>query len=1501
MVSTQNENAYGELYQLTHPQKRIWYTEKINMGTSLHNIGGAVRIKGKICIDLLEEAVHTFIQKNDGIRLHFVEEKGEVRQYLREYEKTKIDVLDFSTCKDPEEEFNQWVEMQASKIFDLYGKLYYISLFKISDVEYGIFARFHHIISDGWSIYLFLNKICKNYINLQRGEGTGGEVLPSYVDYIFQEQQHLSQPKLERYREYWKQKFSVLPEPFLMKSLKSTRGKRKGWELGPLRSKAVKEFCGFHRYSLNTFLVSIILLYIYKTTGEEDIVIGTPVLNRSGKKEKNIFGMFTSTMPFRLKLEGGYSCTQLLGEINKELKSCYSNQKYPYDLLVQDLELKKKGYDGLFNISVNYYNTKMETELDGMHAEIIEFYNGNQAYPLQVVIKDWSEDGLTLYLDYQTDCYQEDQIEYMIQHLLTLIERILTEPEIKLQNISCLTQEEMQKLLYEYNHTYAEYPKNKTIVQLFEEQVERTPQNIAVEFGEYQLTYTELNHKSNQLARALREKKIGKDDIVGIIAVHSVEVIIGILGVLKAGGAYLPIDPEYPPERMQYLLKDSNAKVLLLHCDLEYSLDFTGEIVFLNDRNIFTKETSNLQRISDTKDLAYIIYTSGSTGNPKGVMVEHQGVVNYIWWARKMYVRGENDVFAMYSSLSFDLTVTSAFTPLISGNKMVVYYDDKTEFILYRIMRENKCSIIKLTPSHLSLLKDRVNKGSSVKCFIVGGEDLKVSLAEEIHQSFDGNIEIYNEYGPTETTVGCMIHRYEPGKDIGVSVPIGVPADNVQIYILDGNLNPVPTESMGEIYISGDGVARGYLNREDLTRERFVKNPFIPDGRMYKTGDLARFVNNGGMEYAGRIDLQVKIRGYRIELGEIEKYLLQYDHIREAVVIDREDENGTKYLCAYMVTTEAIPENEIRKYLSKRLPEYMIPQYYCYLDDIPLTGNGKVSRGLLPKLGRNTGTETEYIEPGNEREEKLLEAIKRVVNIAKISMKDSFYQLGGDSIKAIQVAAKMNDAGFKLKVKDILSYPVIEEMALCIKNEQGGRIDPGECKGYIQPTPISEWFFSQKFKDMNHFNQSVLLDFKKEINVQILEQAFQKVIRNHDSLRINYDMNTGELYYNERHWEMEHTMEEIDLSGLDLPQQKLIMLKKGAELKSCLDIENSLLIKACVFNLGQNGRRLLLTAHHLVVDGVSWRIIIEDIAQFYKQIVNGYDVISPSKTNSIQDWGNVLKVPGKNVVMKETEFWNSVLRDHQHFPVDFDLGEDTMEFGQTILQRLDEQETGKLLFKAGQAYKAEPFDLLVTALALTIHDFTQSESVMIELEGHGREEVFNEIDISRTVGWFTSIYPVKFKVHGKLSDSIKSVKEQIRKIPNRGLGFGILKYLCGEIADDSGNSRIRFNYMGDFAFSRDNELFSFSGDDSGDECSKMNTMTCLIDITAMIIDGRLNISLTYSKNKFKYETMAGLMERCTEHLKEIIHHCCEKEESEFTSSDFDTLSLSQGDLDTLFS
>ena len=1489
-------------YPLTHPQKRIWYIEKIYPNTSLYNIGGPIRIKGPIDFELLEEAINLFVQSNDGLRLRILEQDGDVKQYVSNFEKFKIDFFDFSVSLDPEGAFKKWFDHEAHQPFQLEGNklLFYFAMFRINEYDNGYLAKFHHIIADGWSINLMTEQICQIYLQLFRGEKVPVQAQCSYLEYLTREQDYLSSDRFQKDKSFWNKKLEDIPGFFLNKNNDKLEGERKTFELPIEISMKIKEFASANKNSLNTIFVVLYLLYIYKTTQQEEIIIGTPVLNRSGRKEKAMFGMFTSTMPFKFTLNNDISILEFTCAVNAELMNCYYHQKYPYELLVQDLEIQRKGFNNLFNGYVNYYNTKLNTELNGYPIENIEFYNGHQIYSLQWVIKDWSELGsLTLEIDYKLNEYTEQQIEDMYRHLTNLIHQIVADPQEKVAKLSLISEPEKNWLIHEFNNRTADYPKEKTIYQLFQEQVERTPHKVALSFNGFELSYRQLNDKANQLAWFLMEKGVKTGTIVALITHHSMETVIGIMAIIKAGGAYLPLAPDCPENRMNLIMKDAATPLILTNCDIVRKLVFEGEIIDFNLIDTGLYPVINPEIWNLPHDLVYIIYTSGSTGKPKGVMIEHQGLVNYIWWAQKMYLKDSDEIFPLYSSLAFDLTVTSIFTPLISGNQIMIYNDDQSDFVLHRVLKDNKATVVKLTPSHLTIIQDFDFAHSNIRRFIVGGEDFKTQIAARIYKSFEGRVEIYNEYGPTETVVGCMIEQYEPEEDSGRSVPIGVPADNVMIYLLDKNLNPLPKYVSGEIYISGDGVARGYLNKPDLTRECFIDDPFVPGLRMYKTGDLARFLRNGKIDYLGRIDHQIKINGYRIELGEIENLLLKYKAVKEAIAIDREDAHHQHYICAYVATAESYPEKEIKDYLLRFLPEYMIPRYIVTLSQMPLTANGKVDDKLLPEPFR-PNMDSVFVPFRNKVEEAVVMTVQQVLNIDRISLKDNFNYLGGDSIKAIQIAAQLNEKGLKIKVKDILSNPIIEDMTAYIRTNII-ETEQGQCSGFIKKTPIVAWFINQNFNDPNYWCQSVLLTLNQNIDVPDIELIFDSLIKHHDSLRINYDTKAGLLFYNEKYLREPFRIQVFDFSSLPHPEQLANMKLAGEQIRSIFNIEEDIMLKAVLFNLGPSGKRLLLIGHHLITDGVSWRIILEDLRSIYEQISSGLAVKLPSKTDSIQRWAKIMEEHCRTSFSSEKPYWEVVLNNRFQFPEDFQLGDPIAASSSTINGHLNFDETIDLLTKANKVYGTEPRELLIAALALTISNLTAKETILIELEGHGREEIYGDLEISRTIGWFTTLYPVALQVVGKLdlSSQLKSLKEQLRKVPNNGLGYGVLKYLTGELPGDN-DKLIRFNFLGDFDNSFHNNYFDYSFEDSGSNIGKSNHLTSLMDINTMVMEKKLRISITYSANQFRETSMTTFLYDMISNIKWIIGHCCAKKDVEFTPSDFETINVSQADLDKLF-
>jgi len=1472
-------------YELTHPQKRIWYVDKVNSGTPLHNIGGSLNINGVIDIDVMKKVINLIIENNEGLRMRFAEIGDKAMQYVLGFETHEIDVFDFSAHLNPEREYRKWVKATFEKCFDLSkDTLFYFAIYKIDDGKYGVLLKIHHIISDGWSIALIQRQICEFYSRLLNGHKIIFDESNSYTSFIKSEEKYISSNRFKKSKDFWAEKLENLSNEHLYKASASVEGARGTFEIDDQLSYRVKDFIAKQRYSLNTFFTAVLMIYTYKVTNEKDLIMGMSVFNRTTGAQRNMIGMFTSTMPLRLLVKTDQSISDFLYSLDQEINSCFRNQKYPYDLIVKDAGIHQSGYDSLFKMTINYYNMEMGSKLNGMDIELDEHYNGNQSYSMQLIVREWTERNIELVFDYKTREYTEHEIETMQKAMVYIAEQLVDE-NLLLKDVQLVCKDEIYDRLYTFNTTIGSYPQ-KTVTNLFEIQVARTPHKVAIAFENKMLTYSNLNEEANKLADYLLARGVKKNSNVAILMTHTPELMVSILGVLKTGGTYIPIDPYYPVARVDYLLKDSGSGWLLTNIETDCLL-FAGDIININDEDTSSYRSSNPLIENNMDDLAYIIYTSGSTGNPKGVMVTHKGLTNYICWANKTYFKSENEAIALYSSIAFDLTVTSIFTPLISGKRIIIYGNDGDEFVLYRILRENKATIIKLTPAHLDLLKGIDYRGSKVARLIVGGDDLKVSLSKEVRARFK-SVDIFNEYGPTETVVGCMIHQYnseERGE--ALSVPIGCPIDNAQVYILNMDLNVLPIGLPGELHISGDGVARGYLNNDKLTREKFIDNPFISGKKMYKTGDLARYLGNGLIEYIGRADNQVKLRGHRIELSEIESCLLQIPGVSNTVVVLRESLN------AYIVA-EGVSEQELKSKLLNVLPRYMMPTNFIFVDHLPLTINGKIDISMLPDPEEK---EIAFEEATTSSERELVREVSDVLGLNHVSMNDNFSRLGGDSIKAIQVSSRLLNIGYVVKSRDILNYETLKEVASVIVVADDEAIDQGVVSGSFGLTPIIKWFFEQNFENENHYNQSIVLKLN-DFDINSLERALSKLIEHHDALRLNYNRSNGALYYNNQASDI--TVNYFDLSTYSTDEQNRWINEQGFRLKSGLNIEKDVLFRACVFNLGVGGYLLLLTAHHLIIDGVSWRIIIEDIDYLLSR-ANDQEVKLPLKTHSFMTWSNRLNLQySKNSFDLEKAYWLNVLAHQFNYPVEFDRGPDSVGMSNTICVQLEADKTKQLSTIVTYVYNIGIHETLTIALVTIIKDFTGQNDVVIELEGHGREEVDGHVNVSRTVGWFTSLYPISLSVEdGNLDFNIKHLKEQIRAVPNKGFDFGILKYIKNEL-NEREHRYIRLNYLGDYDSKIKNNSFQLAHVGYEFDTDKNNALTAILDINSMIIDDKLKIGVTYSKNKFSEGYIHNFLNKYISRVSEIIElSSLESDKRQFTPSDFSAADFSQEDLDSL--
>lgn len=1460
----------------------------------MYNIGGYVKITGKIDFKLLEKSINLYIKNNDGLRLKFLN-KDDLIQYVDDYKYMNFEFKDFSNSKDGEEYFAGWLNEKVKEDFEIENSfLFKIYMFKLSEDVGGYLLNIHHIIADGWSIGIMVKEVLETYERLSRGEIVDDGLCSSYLDYIEKEKNYICSEKFYKHKKYWNEMFknedcleNIVPTD-------SLEGARRTYEIDKIFANKLYDLAKISNCSLNTLFTSLYAIYANKIYGFTKIPIGTPCFNRSGRKERKIFGMCTSTISSIFGVSSDDSAGDLIKKHNGVLIGAYRNQEYPYDLLINDLGLQKRGINSLFNVCVNYYSD-LDIDLNGIKVDIYQFYNGYQPYSLQIIVRKW---GGKLYLDfdYKKSQYTEKSIDVFYSCLVNLAEQIYRKPDIKIYDLELVINDDFKKLVYDFNDTNSNYPLDKTVCELFEEQAEKHPNKLAITFKDKAISYKELNEKSNQLANLLLRKGLGLEEKVGILSTHSIETVIAILGVLKAGGAYVPIDFNYPNDRIKYMIKDSDINIILTNISVN-SLHFSGEVINLDENSFCHESAANIRGKVGPENLAYIIYTSGSTGNPKGVMVEHKGLTNYIYWAKRQYVKNENDVFALYSSLSFDLTVTSIFTPLISGCEIAVYSDDdENEYVLNKILKDNRATIVKLTPSHLLLLKDLDNTKSVIRVFIVGGENLKVSVAKDVYDSFGRDIDIYNEYGPTETVVGCMIYRFDPNKDLDGSVPVGFPINNMQIYVLNSDLQPLPPGYVGEMYIGGYGVARGYMNRPELTNEKFINNPFVPNTKMYKTGDLAKFLNFREVEYLGRTDSQVKIRGYRIELGEIEKAIAGYNNIKDVVVTILENRDS-KVLCAYFEENDQVVTKNLRDYLLSVLPEYMVPVHFVRMDKFPLTCNGKIDRKRLPKPEFEFTRGATPVVDLDPKEAILIKVVSEVLGVESVGLEDNFYYIGGDSIKAIQISSKMNMNNLSLSVKNILTYPVFKEMVRYISCDKSKEISQKDCVGEIKSIPIISWFFDQGFQNINYYNQSVVLSVSAQVSSSGLKEMFSTLIKRHDALRINFDVQKNIGYYNKKHLNGEYDIPYFDISDEGEIEQNERIRILGERFKFGFDITKDLLFKIVVFKLGENSYKWLIIAHHLVMDGISFRVIISDINAMLKQYLRNEKFKLERKTSSYSEWSNLLQ----DFDCDSKSFWEETCESKFRFLGNV-LESRKVSFLKVKLSNfLDAEKTNLLFTKANIAYGTKINDLIVTALFVTIKELTMQRDILIALEGHGREDISKDVDISQTVGWFTSIYPLRIILNeDSLRESIIKVKEKLRNVPNNGLDFGVYKYIKKEIDYDL-KDLIRFNFMGDFdTDNSESDIAKLVVQNTGNDSDKNNALGCLMDINCFKTQGKFFINVIFNGNMFSRECVKTFIEKYLQILDEVIIHCVDKNESEFTASDFNESGLSQKDLEALF-
>jgi amino acid adenylation domain-containing protein len=829
--------------------------------------------------------------------------------------------------------------------------------------------------------------------------------------------------QLEQEKEYWLNKLAGdlpvtgLPLDFNRPAEFSDKREVHPLHIQPEDAARLLAICANKETLVFAILVSILKICLYKYTGVEDVIVGTGIHERYGE-----VASLNKVLALRSQVKGSLTVRELLEDVRRMLSEGYAHQKFPFKRVVELLNVESPGNQApLFNVVVILENINNRANISHLMNDLTLVFS----------IADARIGGA---VEYHPALFERKNIELFAEHYRTILRAVLDRPEAKIAELELLSPDKKHELVFAFNATQRVYPKNEPVHRLFEAQVQKTPQHIAAIFGAESLTYLELNQRANQLSRYLRTIGISRGGRVGIYLEHSLETLVALLGVLKAGGVYVPFEPAHPAARLAFMLEDAEIPVVLTQQQLLERIPCHGPKSICLDTawpSIAAESEENLTDEVMGEDIAYIMYTSGSTGEPKGVIIQHAALTNYICWAAEVYQFKPETGVPLYSSLAFDLTVTSIYTPLVSGGRVIVYRQDRRASPLVEILCDERLEVLKLTPSHLSLIKDQDNSRSPIKRLIVGGEALETELANRIYRSFGQHVEIFNEYGPTEATVACMIHKFDPVFDTRAFVPIGRPAGNAQTYILDKDLRPVAENIVGDLYISGDGLAQGYLNRDSLTSERFIENPFLPQSRMYKSGDLARWLPEGIIEFVGRADEQVKFHGYRVELNALRCSLNRHPRVKDSIVLVTKDQNEHDIMMAYYVARQELEMGELRAFLSETIIEEMLPNVFVHLRKLPLTLNGKVNYRALPTIEEaRKRLKRTFVAPQSPTEKALAEIWTEVLGVEQVGLYDNFFELGGHSLLATLIVSRVREVlDVELPLRDLFIIPTVAGLA----------------------------------------------------------------------------------------------------------------------------------------------------------------------------------------------------------------------------------------------------------------------------------------------------------------------------------------------------------------------------------------------------------------------------------------------------------------------------------------
>ncbi|RFU43198.1 amino acid adenylation domain-containing protein [Actinomadura logoneensis] len=1527
-----------DVLPLSYAQQRLWFLNRFDGPSATFNMPVALRLNGPLDPAALEAALGDVVTRHEALRTVFPEVAGTPRQLVLDPSAARPRLAVADTTPDA---LPLALAAVVGQGFDLSAEPpLRAALFRLAPDEHVVLLVLHHVAGDGWSMAPLARDVLTAYVARAGGDAPSWAPLPvQYADYSLWQRSLLGSEEdpsslVSAQIAFWKSALEGLPEELALPTDRprpaeaSYRGGTFTFSLDAGLHGALLGLARESGASLFMVMQAAFAALLTRLGAGTDIPVGSPIAGRTDEALDDLVGMFVNMLVLRTDTSGDPSFRELVGRVREADLAAYAHQDVPFERLVEVLNpARSMARHPLFQVALSFQNNPEATlELDGLTGGPVDLPLGTAKYDLSLYLQELADDsgapaGISAGLEYALDLFDPDTAAGLAARFERFLREVVDAPDEPISTAEILDRSERHTLLRKWAGGSAPVVERASVPGLFEAQVAARPWAVAVSFEGRSWTYAEVNGAANRLARHLLAQGAGPGTFVALALPRSADLVIGVLAVLKAGAAYVPIDPEYPADRIAYMLED--ASPVLTVSSVEVEGDYSSE---------------NLVEVEVSPDSpAYVIYTSGSTGRPKGVVVPHQNVVRLLRSTESWFSFGPDDVWTLFHSYAFDFSVWELWGALLYGGRLVVvpYLTSRSPADFLELLAAERVTVLNQTPSafYQLMAADRENPGTdlALRYVVFGGEALELGRLDDWYSRHaDDAPTLVNMYGITETTVHVSYVALDrdhaadaPGSIIGVGIP------DLRVYVLDERLQPVPAGVVGELYVAGAGLARGYLNRPGLTAERFVADPFATSGeRMYRTGDLGRWRKDGTLEYLGRADQQVQLRGFRIELGEIESALVRHEAIADAAVVLR-DEKLIAYAVPVTPGTE-LDASDLRRFVNESLPDYMVPATVVALDALPLTSNGKLDRKALPAPDFQARADSR--EPRTAEEETLAALFAEVLGgLEKVGIDDGFFDLGGDSIIAIQLVSRARQQGLVITPRDVFQHQTVVELAAVARPvgeaEQAEAEAPGTALGPVPPTPIMRWF-GDLDGPTGDYSQRMLLVTPPALGLDRLTAALQRVVDHHDMLRLRTSPDGGFTVPEPGAVDASELVRRVDVQGLDDTELRAVLHRESLDARRRLAPAEGVMVQAVWFDAGPDRRgRLLVTAHHLVVDGVSWRIVLPDLVAAWA----GAD-LEPVPT-SFRRWAQKLTAEAANPERRAAEagLWREIEEtpDPALASRPLDPATDTFGTARHLTVELPADVTGPLLTEVPAAFHARVNDVLLTALAVAVADWRggPGTAVLVDLEGHGREEIVPGVDLSRTVGWFTSIFPValdagevpwsEVESGGEAAGTaLKKVKEQLRRIPDNGIGHGLLTAANAQAdpsADTAGRRgsgrtpQIAFNYLGRTAASGDDTDWSPAGpDDNAALAAGQDDALGLVHAVEVNAHTRdlpsgpvLSATWTYAGGLFGEDRIRALAGRWTAALRGLALHVTEGAGGGFTPSDLTLVEIDQDEIDEL--